>query len=201
MQSARIARSLATTPAASVPGAYAWAVTVIPCVWGRANAPWPAMVSAILAPLVLIAGSVLERRLGSRIRSPYLWAFTAFCGVVWLSTAAGGALPLDRTYRVAGALGWGVFALCWAAPPLRPWDEKPVAVIGVPKSANSFPRASLTSMALGIGVAVALQLMALDVKAPERELLLRLLSIAAALVAVGAGTKSALAYFARAREP
>lgn len=121
--------------------------------------------------------------------------------MAWVSTAAGGALLLDRTYRVAGALGWGVFALCWAAPPLRPWDEEPLAVIGVQKSANSLPRASLASVALGIGAAVALQLVALDVKAPERELLMRLLSIAAALVAVGAGTKSALAYFARAKEP
>jgi hypothetical protein len=108
---------------------------------------------------------------------------------------------LDRIYQVAGALGWGVFALCWAAPPLRSWDEKPLAFIGVPKSASSFPRASLASVALGIGAAVALQLVALDAKAPERELLLRLLSIAAALVAVGAGTKSALAHFARAKEP
>jgi hypothetical protein len=46
---------------ASVPGVYAWAVTVVPIAWGHSPVPALTKVAAVLAPAFLVAGVLVER--------------------------------------------------------------------------------------------------------------------------------------------
>jgi len=184
---------------ASVPGAYAWAVTVVPVAWGRASAPRVAQAAAAAGLLSLAAGAVLERRLGNRIRSGYLLGFTAACAVAWVSAAGQRDLLLDAWHTAAGALAWAVFALSWAAVPLKPWDDRPRVVVGLPRAADSLPRGAWVNAALGVSAAVLLQLVAFEAKSPERALLVRLVSVAGGLIAVAACTEAALAQYRRRR--
>lgn len=186
---------------ASIPALYAWGVTVAPAVWGRAPVPLFAEVSAIAGPVILAVGLLLEIRWGRRVRSPCLWAFTITCGACWASAAAPGDPLLDAAYVVAGVLAWGVLAMSWAAPPLEDSGAKARAVLGISTAADSFPRAALANTAFGVWVAIGLQVVAFDAKSPERALLLRLLSVAGGLAAVGVFTRAALAGYMRSRRP
>jgi len=197
VRSARVVGQLAIRAPTSIPALYAWGVTVAPAVWGRAPVPRLAEVSAVAGPAILALGLLLENRFGRRARSPCLWAFTMACGVCWASAAAPGGPLLDATYVVAGVLAWGVFALSWAAPPLEDSGAKARAVLGISTAADSFPRAALASAAFGVSVAVGLQLVAFDAKSPERALLLRLISVAGGLAAVGVFTRAALARYCK----
>jgi hypothetical protein len=201
VRSTRILGRLAIAAPASIPALYAWGVTVAPVVWGRAHVPLLANLAAIAGPLILGVGVLFERRFGGRIRSLYLWAFTMACALCWASAVSPGDALLDRsaseisldtTYAVAGVLAWGGFALSWAAPPLEAWADEPRAVRGVPAAAEPSPRGALVITTLGITVAVGLQLVSFDAKSAESALLLRLVSVAGGLVAIGAGAKSAL---------
>jgi hypothetical protein len=194
----RIAR-LAVAAPASVPGACAWAVTVAPVVWGRAGVPKAAQLAAAAGLLSLAAGAALERRLGSRIRSGYLLGFTAACAVAWVSAGGPRDLLLDDVHTAAGAIAWAVFALSWAAAPLKPWDDLPRVVAGVPRTADELPRGAWVNAALGVLVAVVLQLVAVDAQSPERALLVRLVSVAGGLIIVGACTEAAVAQYRRRR--
>jgi hypothetical protein len=123
------------------------------------------------------------------------------CGACWASAAGPGASLLDATYVIAGVLAWGVFALSWAAPPLEDAGAKARAVLGISTAADSFPRAALANTALGVLVAIGLQVVAFDTRSPERALLLRLLSVAGGLAAVGVFTRAALPGYTRSRRP
>jgi hypothetical protein len=193
VRSARILGRLAIAAPASIPALYAWGVTVAPVVWGRGHVPLLANLAAIAGPLILGVGVLFERRFGDRIRSPYLWAFTMACALCWVSAVSPGAALLDTGYAVAGVLAWGGVALSWAAPPLQAWGDEPRVVPEVAGAADTSARGALVNTTLGVAVAVGLQLVAFDAKSPESALLVRMVSVAGGLVAVGAGAKTGLA--------
>jgi hypothetical protein len=98
---------------ASIPGAYAWAVTVAPSTYGR-GVPWSATVAGSLAPLLLVVGAC-GWRLGPRSRDAMLWCFVLACAVTWACAPATLApRHMDWTRGASGMLGGGLFALAWA---------------------------------------------------------------------------------------
>lgn len=198
MWSARTVGRLAIAASASVPGLYAWGVTVVPVVWGRPHVPVLANLGAILGPVILGFGAGFDRRLGGGLRSACLGAFTLACALSWASAAAPGDVLLDTTHAVAGVLAWGVFALSWAAPPLEVLRDGPRVVRRVlPGGADTFPSGAFVNAAFGIAAALGLQFVALETKTPERSLLIRLGLVAGALAAAGAGAKIAVARLGR----
>ena len=190
--------ALAMAAPASVPGAYAWTVTVAPVVWSRPGVSVVAQASAVAGLLFLPVGTALERHFGRRIRSFYLGGFTAACAAAWVIAASGAGDPLlDDVHLAVGVLAWAVFGLSWAAAPLKAWDALPRASASVPIAEDSWPRQVSVPAASGVLLAVALQLVVIHSKSPERALLVRLVVVAFGLVVIGASTKLALAQFRR----
>lgn len=201
MRGVRTLARLATAAPASIPGAYAWAVTVAPVVWGRPGASRVVQVAALAGPVFLGAGAGLERRFGSRTRSPCLWGFTMVCALAWVSAAGLGDPLLDATHTLVGVLAWALFALSWASPPLKALGDAPRVVVAIPKVADSWPRAAVANMACGVCLAVGLQLVSFEAKSPELALLVRLVAVGGGLLAIAAFTKGALARFRRRKAP
>jgi hypothetical protein len=192
---------LAIAAPASIPGVYAWGVTVAPVVWGRAGVSRVAEVAAVAGPVFLGAGAGLEGRFGSRSRSTCLWGFTMLCAVAWVSAAGLGDPLLDATHTRVGIFAWAVFALSWASPPLKASGDTPRVVVAIPKVVDSWPRAAVANMACGVCLAVGLQLVSFEAKSPELALLVRLVAVGGGLLAIAAFTKAALARFRRRKAP
>jgi hypothetical protein len=183
---------------ASVPGLYAWALTVAPAAWSR-GAPWVAKATAIMGLLSLGASVVAERRWGAA-RYVGVWGLVFTSSVTWvLAPAALSPLHLDVARGVAGMLGWALFAFACAAPALRR-SAYPDARLG-----DEGPLRPRTELRRGDGlyilggalVALALQTVGWRVNVPERALLVRVVSLAAGLAIVAAVTSVALARHGR----
>ena len=110
---------------ASVPGVYAWGVTVAPAAWSR-GASLVSKVAAIAAVLALLGGS----RRGAH--GPRVARGCRRCGVS-SSRARSPGRPLrppslrfewTRPRAAAGMIGWALFAFASAAPALRRHDEE-----------------------------------------------------------------------------
>src|SRR5579883_2113804 len=186
---------------ASVPGLYAWGVTVVPCAWARGS-PLGAKVLAVAALVFLAAGVAGERRFGHRARVGSLWGFVAASAATWVSAPMGvGPAHVDAARGLAGMLGWGLFAFASAAPvskapvearaPGRASDD-PAAVAAPPSRA----RATFGDWGyVGVGMlgAAAMQAVGWHVAAVERALFVRLVALAAGLTFVGAAVQVALA--------
>lgn len=202
----RAARSRATVGdgggrASERSGAYAWAVTVAPVAWARGASV--VAKGAVAAALVALALGVLgERRWGRQARFASLWGFLLASALAWSGAPqALGPLRIDAPRGLAGMLGWALFALASAAPPLggrreeaRVLDELPLA----PR--KGLARGDAAYLAAGALVAVALQAIGWRVASVERALLVRFVAIAVGLAVVGASTDVALARHL-AREP
>jgi hypothetical protein len=200
---------------ASVPGVYAWGVTVAPAVWSRADflamlhggdpqrglfqallgGPTVAKLAALLAVSALAGGVVGERRWGGRARFFSLWGFVLASALAWSAVPASlGPLRIDAPQGIAGMLGWALFALASAAPALegrraeaRVVDERPL----VPR--KTFTRGDAGYVAGGAIIAAVLQIIGWRVASAERALLVRFVALAAGLAVIGAATDVALA--------
>jgi hypothetical protein len=180
---------------ASIPGVYAWAVTVAPLLWARGDGALVARGAAGASLVFLLAGAVFEPRLGARMRFACLWAFLIACALAW-GASPGSLSPgrFDATREVAGMLGWGLFAFAAAAPPLRRG-----AVVSGESSGPLLPShrrlAHGDSLYAGFGIALALSIQVVGLRAPtpERALLVRFVALAAGLAAIGASQELALA--------
>jgi hypothetical protein len=180
---------------ASVPGLYAWALTVAPAAWGRGGSA-AAKVASLGGLASLAVGVALEGRWGARARYVAVWGLVITSAVTWLlASAALGPLRLDAARGILGMIGWALFALASAAPALgatgapsgRLVDDVPLA----PRT--PVRRGDVVYIGSAIGAGVALQLVGWRVTLPERALLVRLVTLAAALALVGAATSVSLA--------
>jgi len=179
---------------ASVPGVYAWAVTVAPVAWGHNRIPVLAKIAAAFAPIFLLGGVVIERRWGGRGRILSLWGFTLSCAAAW-SSAPTVVAPLlsDGVRTAAGMLGWSVFAFAFAGPPLgkgavvRLADNSPLG------ARRDLPRGDMAYVAAGALLAATTQLFGWQVAPTERALLMRLITLAAGLAILGAWAGVAIA--------
>jgi hypothetical protein len=180
---------------ASIPGAYAWAVTVAPLAWARGSGSALARIAVVAAFSCLVFGAVLEPRFGHRARYTFLWGFFIACGVAWGSVPALlSPSHFDGPREVAGILGWGLFAFASAAPPLPPAGASgALSVDPALRARRRSPWGERLYGASGTLMALVMQLVGLQVVSPERSLLVRFVMLAAGLATIGASTELALA--------
>lgn len=179
---------------ARIPGAYAWLVTVAPVAWAHGRGPESVWLIAAAALGVLLAGPYSESRFGSRGRHASLWGFVMACSAVWLLSPGGlAALRFDEPSAAAAMLGWALYGLASAAPPLKPGADW-----GVPgQPGDLVPRRRIAggdAMYVGLAAAVAasLQVIGWEVTNPERALLIRFSTLVCGLGILGTSTEIAL---------
>ncbi len=193
---------LGTAAQATIPGFYAWAVTVAPAAWSR-GAPLLAKVIACMGLASLVAAIVLERRWPRYARPVSVWGLVSTSALVW-ALAPAALLPsrIDAARGVAGMIGWGLFALASAAPAL-PRDAEPARIVdGAPlRPRSKIPRGDAWFIGAGTLMAVGLQTVGWSVVVPERALLVRLVALASGLAVIGAATQIALGRHSRRVRP
>jgi hypothetical protein len=179
---------------ASVPGAYAWGVTVAPAAWARGSSSF-ARVASVVALAALFAGVFGERRWGWPGRLVALWGFVLGCAVAWSATPQALApLRVDLPRGIAGMIGWALFALASAAPALQAAREAGrVELDEELRPREVLARGDGLYVAAGVTLACALQLLGWHVATPERAILVRFTALAAGLAVIGAATDLALA--------
>jgi hypothetical protein len=179
---------------ASVPGVYAWGVTVVPAAWSR-GAPLLSKVAAITAVLALLGGVFGERVWDGRARIVSLWGFVLSSALAWSAAPlALGPLRIDAPRGIAGMIGWALFAFASAAPALQGRREEQRLVEGVELVARkTLARGDAAFVTGGALVAAALQLIGWRAASAERELLVRFVALAAGLAVIGAAAEVALA--------
>lgn len=188
---------------AAVPGIYAWAVTVAPAAFGH-GARWYSVVCALLALAALGAGFVLERRGISPRTSVHPvvpWAFVLACAGAWAgSPDALTTTRLGSVRGIAGAIGWALFALACAAPPVVTSDlERDARTEAGPKARHVLARGDAIYVGVGALLAFGLQLIGWDVVVPERAILVRLVTLGAGIAVVSVTSTVALARHGKRR--
>jgi hypothetical protein len=186
---------MGATAQATVPGLYAWGVTVAPAAWAR-GAPVLAKVTAVFAVLALIGGVVGERLRSGRARIPCLWAFVLASALTWSAAPASLApLHVDAPRGIAGMIGWALFAFATAAPALHGRREEERLVQGGAELAprKGVARGDAVYVTGGALLAASLQLIGWRTAPAERALLVRFVALAAGLAVIGASTQIAIA--------
>lgn len=197
------AASLDASAQAAVPGLYAWAITVAPAAWSR-GAPLFAKVAAIVGALALVTAPIVSGAGGGRARSWArawsVWGFALSSVTVWaLSPSALSSARLDAVRGTAGMVGWALFAFASAGPALR---ADPSAAGRAVASASLEPRTELPRgervyVAVGIVLALVMQQVGWSVAAPERAVLVRLVTITCGIAVISGTTSIALARHGR----
>jgi hypothetical protein len=193
---------IGTAAQATIPGFYAWAVTVAPAAWSR-GAPLVAKIVAILGVVALVIAIVIERRQPRWARLVSVWGLVATSALVW-ALAPGGLSPtkLDAPRGVAGMLGWGLFAFSSAGPALPRDPEASRVAPGAPlRPRTAVPKGDGWFILGGAVCAAALQVIGWRVNVPERALLVRLVALATGIAVLGAATQIALARHQRRFRP
>ncbi len=181
---------------ASVPAAYAWAVTVAPVAWARGGTTSLRVLA--LSGLATIGAAILLEGRGraKAARLVSVWGLVITSALVWsLATPR-----VDLMRGISGVLGWGLFAYASAAPTFRRSSAEP----RFDEADDLRPRATSPSgdryYVLSAAVcAVALQLVGWGPMVPERALLVRLVTLAASVALVSQMTNVALARHKRGR--
>jgi hypothetical protein len=184
---------LGSVAQSSVPGAYAWFVTVAPTAWAR-GAPVAVKVLAVAGLLTLALTAVFEHRFPRWARIVSVWGFTSTSALVWaLMPTALGPTRLDTTRGITGMIGWALFAYACAAPAV-PRSRAPIEAEGAPlKPRDRLPRGDAIFIGIGIVLAVAIQFFGWRVASPERAVLVRLACVALGMTTIGTATSIALA--------
>lgn len=204
---------------AAVPGMYAWAVTVAPAAFGH-GARWYSVVCALVALAALAAGFVLERPrtpapsepspagapppepMPRRAVHPVVpWTFVLACAGAWAgSPDALTTTRLGSIRGIAGAIGWALFALACAAPPVVTSDlERDARTEAGPKARHVLARGDAIYVGVGALLAFGLQLIGWDVVVPERAILVRLVTLGAGIAVVSVTSTVALARHGKRR--
>ncbi len=182
-------RDLGSTAQASVPGAYAWCVTVAPVAFARA-APSSARVAATCGIGLLACAPALEGTRPKTARLISVWGLVSTSLLVWIVAPASSVSPMsvDVVGGLAGMLGWALFALASAAPALAfPLSGSPVPTsFRVLRSKTPADRGDAILLWIGFAMAGVTQAVGWRVAEPERAVLVRLLGLAGGLAAVGA---------------
>ena len=179
-----LARLRATNAAAqaSVPGGYAWAVTVAPGAFSQ-GAPALASGAAVAALVALLGGVAAERIWGPRGHQASFWLFVLLCALVWSSTPS--ALAPARFDAVRGLLamsGWALYAYASAAPA--------VSSELIPSGQGPRRRRWGDAVLLGAALSLAVFLQSLGWRSTsvERSILVRVVALAASLAVFGVMT-------------
>ncbi|CAN5324685.1 hypothetical protein BH09MYX1_BH09MYX1_64750 [soil metagenome] len=208
---------------AAVPGLYAWSVTVAPAAFGH-GARWHSSVAAVGALFALGAGFVLEHprasaapkassdatvdaptapepALRSAVHPAVPWAFALACAASWAgSPDALSTTRLGSIRGIAGAIGWALFALACAAPPVLTTDlVRSARTESGPKARHALARGDAVYVGVAAVIAFGLQLIGWDVVVPERAVLLRLATLGAGIAIVSAASAIALARHGKRR--
>ena len=189
---------LGTAAQASIPGLYAWAVTVAPAAFGKAGNAF-AKVLAVLAVVALCAGLALERRHPRAARASSVWGFSIASALVWaVAPASLTPIHLEVTRGLAGMLGWALFAFACAAPAIPREASNDRILEGAPLRPRArMPKGDTLVMVLGALLACSLQAIGWQAVGPERAVLVRLVCLACGLAVLGAATTIALARHTR----
>jgi hypothetical protein len=187
---------------ASIPGLYAWAVTVAPAAWSKGGT-LGAKLLALLGVVALGAGLVLERRSADAARwsRPLsVWGLAIPSALVWLSSSSAMTpLRLDTMRGLAGMLGWALFAFASAAPAIKRSEDANARIVegAALRPRTRIPKGDVAFMAVGFAIACILQAIGWRATPPERAVLVRLVTLAAGLAVMGGATTIALARHSR----
>ncbi|HEY2516283.1 MAG TPA: hypothetical protein VGI39_35675 [Polyangiaceae bacterium] len=197
---------LGSAAQASIPGLYAWSVTVAPAAWAR-GAPVVAKVFALMGLGALAAALFLEQRRAqeaARARAVAVWGLALSAAATWLIVPSEmSTLRMDGARGVAGMLGWGLFAFACAAPPARREPASQARVVEGPplRPRTRLARGDVAILTLGAVIAGLLQIVGWRSGPSERAVLVRLVVIACGISILGAATGVALARHARRSPP
>ncbi len=188
---------------ASVPGLYAWAVTVAPAAFTH-GAPLVARIGAITGLAAIAAAVVLERRRSAYARVVLVWGLPIASVVVWLASSAMlSPIRMDASRGLTGVLGWLLFALAAGGPALG--DSARAGGRAVEGAAltprTPVRRGDVIYIGSAVVVAVLLQGIGWQIPAAERGLLVRLVTLASGIALVGSATSVALARHAPRTAP
>lgn len=192
---------------ASVPGFYAWAVTVAPVAWSRGVGIGP-KVFAVAGVVALVAAMVIERsesahssngRLG-KARLLSVWGLVLTSALAWLlSPTAALSSRVDGLRGVGGMLGWGLFAYASAAPTFRRSPLKPLFDGDDLRARSRYPRGDRAYLIGATIAAVGLEFVGFKAHQEERALLVRLVTLAASIAIVTHASEITLARHERGR--
>ncbi|WP_394824373.1 hypothetical protein [Pendulispora albinea] len=185
---------LGSVAQASVPGAYAWFVTVVPTAWSR-GAPWSAKLFAVIGVAHVIGAALLEPRWPKGARIASVWGLATTSVIVWaLCPSALASTRFDTARGITGMIGWGLFAYASAAPAVM---RSPISIVedAAPlKPRGRVPWGGSIFITIGTVLATALQFIGWQTtSSPERAVLVRLVCLALGLGLIGASTSIALA--------
>lgn len=179
-----------------VPGAFAWAVTVVPSAAGRGSGSL-AWAAAALALIALVAGALLMRdrpRLG---RALGIWAFMGLSLAAWvLNPSLLRADRIDPFRAASGTVGWALYGLGWGSP-WRPGvhpEDNPRAQLHPKLEPRHDPvmRMPLVVAIAALGAILALSL-AWRAAEPNRALMMHGAALAVAVALVTSAARIALA--------
>jgi hypothetical protein len=129
-----------------------------------------------------------------------VWGFVLSSAIVWaLAPTALSSARLDAVRGAFGMVGWALFAFASAGPVLRADPNLAGRIIASTslKPRSSLPRGDGLYVGVGIVLALAMQLVGWGVAAPERAVLVRLVTVVCGIAVVGGTTTIALARHAK----
>ena len=159
--------------------------------------PDPAAGRASLAPPLPSGLAALRAWTGptwARIWS--VWGFVLSSAIVWtLAPAALSSARLDGVRGALGIVGWALFAFASAGPSLRADPDAAARIVAGSslKPRSELPRGDGAYVAAGVVLALAMQAIGWGVAAPERAVLVRLVTVVCGVAVLGATTSVALA--------
>lgn len=178
---------LGATAQASVPGAYAWSVTVAPLAFAS-NSPIVARAAATVGVLSLGAAVAIERHRPAAARVVSVWGLVSSSLLVWtvVPTTLLSPVRIDILRGMAGVLGWGLFAMASAAPALeRTGRVSSAGISSRPlRSRGEVGWGDAAILWAGFAMAGVTQTVGWRVIEPERAVLVRLLGLAGGLAAI-----------------
>lgn len=125
-----------------------------------------------------------------------VWGFVLSSAIVWtLAPSALSSARLDGVRGALGVVGWALFAFASAGPSLRADPEAAGRIIAGSslKPRSEVPRGDGVYVAAGVVLALAMQGVGWGVAAPERAVLVRLVTVVCGVAVLGATTSIALA--------
>ena len=129
-----------------------------------------------------------------------VWGFVLSSAIVWaLAPTALSSARLDAVRGAFGMVGWALFAFASAGPVLRVDPNLAGRIVASTslKPRSSLPRGDGVYVGVGIVLALGMQLVGWGVAAPERAVLVRLVTVVCGIAVVGGTTTIALARHAK----
>jgi hypothetical protein len=195
---ARIA-DMGSVAQASVPGFYAWAVTVAPVAWARGGSALARLVAlaGVVALLIAIFFERTHRPRAARLVS--VWGLVVASAVVWMLAPAATASRIDAARGISGMLGWGLFAYTSAAPTYRRATVRPVFEGSELRARAASPAGDRHYLVAAAIAAIGLQSASWYAHVDERALFVRLVTLGASIAIVSSTASIALARHKRGR--